>query len=52
MPSKWMLLLVAAAMTALPLYLFLMEDWVAALLIGIPSFLIVVALYGCMRVLN
>ena len=44
MLNKWMSLLMVATMTAVPLYRFLSDERLGALLIGAPSFLIGVAL--------
>jgi hypothetical protein len=51
MSYKWILLL-AAVVAALPIYLFWQGDGVEAAIIGIPLFLIGAALLGCMSVLH
>lgn len=52
MPNHWLLLLMAALLTAMPLYLFVTGDGFGAALIGVPSFLIGAAIFVCLNALR
>ena len=51
MSYKW-LLLTGALMAAVPVYLLVQGDGMGAAIVGIPSFLICAAAFGCIRVLS